>query len=254
MESMKALSLDSSLYQVHYSLGLLSYMYAWDWRSAETDFLKTIRLNSNHAEAFAHYANLLNITGRTREAQKYAEKAISLDPLNPLIKAMYAINLLFARKFSDAVIASREALALDPTNPVSLFALAYALQKEGKTEESYSIWKESYITTFRSYEQMYGIKISHAFETGYAKDGLEGALKAEADTIAFQLKDVYFNPSEISTMLLAAGEGEKALPFMKQAYEMHDPNILFVLLPLYDDLRANNEFRELCKNMNLPYR
>jgi TolB-like protein len=253
MESMRALMLDSNLYQVHYSLGLLSYLYAWDWKSAEDDFLRTIKLNSNHAEGYAHYANLLNIKGRTREAQKYAEKAVSLDPLNPLVKAIYAVNLLFARKYNDAIEASREALELDPTNPVSLFASAFALQKAGRPEEALKTWKESYINTFQSYETIYGIKIAHAFEKGYAKGGLSGALKAEADTILYQMKDFYFNPSEISTMLLAAGESERALPFFKKAFELHDPNVVYVLLPLYDDLRDNPEFQGICKSINLPY-
>jgi adenylate cyclase len=252
--SWKALEIDSTLYQVHYSLGLISYIYNWDWTEAEKDFRKAISLNPNHAESLAHYANLLNITGRSKEAQKYIEKAVELDPLNNFIKAIYSINLLFTREYEDAVVASSDALEMDPTNPISLFANAFALQKTGRLDESLKVWKESLLNTMKSYENEYNIKIAHAFDRGYKTGGFIGSLRAEADTLMAQLKEVYFNPTEISTLLLAAGGSSEVLDLLNKAYDMHDPNVIYVLLPLYDNLRNNTDFQELCKNMSLPWK
>lgn len=246
---MKALELDSTLAQVHCSLGLVKYISEWDWKASESEFQKAFAINPNLAEAHAHYSNLLDITGRQEEAREEIETALNLDPYNPLIKSLYAIHLLFTLRYNDAVKASSEALAMDPTNPVALFANAFALHATGKYAQALNVWKTSYITNYKSYKH-----IAHAFDRGYAKGGYFEALKLEADTLAKQLKGVYFNPTDISTLFLAAGENRKAMEFMTMAFKVHDPNLIYVLLPLYDNLRKDSRFQELCQKLNLPGR
>jgi len=71
------------------------------------------RLNeSNNAQAHSAYSHLLNILGRPDEAMKQIEIAVELDPLNAKIKAFYGIDLLFVRKYDEAVKAFREALEI----------------------------------------------------------------------------------------------------------------------------------------------
>jgi cytochrome c-type biogenesis protein CcmH/NrfG len=246
---MKAIELDSTLSQVHYSLALVMYVSKWDWESSEHEFQKAIAINPNNAEANAHYANLLNITGRPKKAEEHIEAALKLDPYNPLIKNIYSVHLLFARKYDDAVKASNEALSMDPTNPVGLFANAFALHMSGKYSEALNAWKASCYNSYKGYKD-----IVHAFDKGYSNAGYLGALKFEADTLVVQLKGTYYNPTDISTLFLAAGENDKALGYMKIAFEKHDPNLIYVLLPLYDNLRNKPGFQDLCRKMNLPSR
>ena len=246
---MKAIELDSTLSQVHYSLALVMYASGWDWKSSEHEFEKAIAVNPNNAEANAHYANLLNITGRPKEAEEHIEAALKLDPYNPLIKNIYSVHLLFARRYDDAFKASNEALSMDPTNPIGLFANAFALHMSGKYSEALNAWKASCYNSYKGYKD-----IVHAFDKGYSNAGYPGALKLEAETLVMQLKGTYYNPTDISTLFLAAGENDKALEYMKIAFEVHDPNLIYVLLPLYDNLRNNQGFQDLCGKMNLPCR
>lgn len=245
----KALELDSTLAQIHYSLALVMYAVKWDWKGSEAEFQKSLIINPNNAEARSHYSNLLDITGRVNEAKQQIEMANRLDPYNPLIKSLYALHLLFTSEYDKAIDESKEALLLDQTNPVALFANAYALHATGNYGAALIIWKTAYFNTYKGFK-----KISHAFDKGYARGGYKAALKSEADTLAKQLGKGYYNPTDISTLYLAAGENKKALEFMVKAYKVHDQNAIYVKLPLYDGLRNEVRFQELCKKMNLPIR
>src|SRR4030065_1096852 len=61
---MKALELDSSRPEVHYTLAIMKTWGMWDWKGGESAFIKAIGLNPNHAEAHAYYSHLLNIVAR----------------------------------------------------------------------------------------------------------------------------------------------------------------------------------------------
>ena len=132
-------------------------------------------------------------------------------------------------------------------NPVGLFANAFALHMIGKYAEALNVWKASCYNSYKGYKD-----IVHAFDQGYAKSGYLGALKLEAETLAVQLKGIYYNPTDISTLCLLAGDNKKAMEYLTEAFKVHDPNLIYVLLPLYDNLRNEPGFQDLCRKMNLP--
>jgi predicted Zn-dependent protease len=57
--------------------------------------------------------------------------ALKLDPRNPLLKSLYAIDLLLVHRYNDAVTAAHNAVQVDPTNPVGLCALVQGLHLTG---------------------------------------------------------------------------------------------------------------------------
>jgi TolB-like protein len=241
-----ASKLDSTLDQVHYTFAISKTWVEWDWKSGESEFQKTLGINPNHAEAHAYYSHLLNITGRPEEAMKQIEMALNLDPLNALIKSLYGIDLLFIHRYDDAIAASREALKIDPNNPLAFMGLACSLHLTGKYDEALEIWKSIYYNLYKNN--------IHAFDEGYRKEGYIGALIFEADTLAAQYKTIYVNPTDIANLYALAGKKELVLDWLEQAFEIHDPNLPYLLLPLYDDIRNKTRFQDLCHKMNLPYK
>ena len=242
----KAIELDSTNAEVIYPQACTNTWMLWDWESGESAFKKALELNPNHAEAHAYYSHLLNIIGRPEEAMKQIQLALKLDPLNALIKSLYSIDLLFVRRYEDAITASREALKIDPTAPVALAGLVYSLHLTGKYNEALEIWKFLYSNIYKNNV--------HAFDQGYKKEGYTGALIFEADTLAAQYKTIYANPTDIANLYVLAGKKELALNWLEQAFEIHDLNMPYLLWPLYDDIRNETRFRDLCNKMNLPYR
>lgn len=241
---MRALELDSTYSEVHYTLALMNTWGMWDWKGGESAFKKAIVLNPNYAEAHAYYSHLLNIVGRPKEAMEQIEFALKLDPHNPLLKSLYGTDLIFVHQFDEAILVSREALEMDPTNPVALAALFEALHLTGSYEEAFEAGKLNYFNIYKD--------IVHAFDQGYAKAGYVGALNLAADTLVVQSKTTYVNPTEISILYALIGNKERALECLKQAYEVHDPNLPYLLLPIYDSLRNDPRFQDLCRKMNLP--
>jgi adenylate cyclase len=243
---MKALELDSTLAQVHYSLALVRYASEWDWESGESEFLKTFAINPNYAEAHAYYSHLLNMVGRSKEAMEQIELALKLDPHNPLIKSMYGVDLTFVHRFDEAISASLEALKMDPTNPVAFTALAVAFYSTGRSEEALESWKSYCCNTYKG--------IVHSFDQGYTKAGYVGAFSFEADTLAAQSKTNFVMPSDIAVTYALSGKRKLAMEWLETAYEVHDPGLPYLLLPIFDSLRDDPRFQEIARKMNLPYK
>jgi serine/threonine-protein kinase len=83
--SRQALAIDGGLADAYLSLALITFLYEWDWQRAEQGFKQSITLNPNNAEALSYYAMFLAFVGRVDEAIRLNRKALTLDPLAPLI-------------------------------------------------------------------------------------------------------------------------------------------------------------------------
>jgi len=79
-------------------------------------------------------------------------------------------------------------------------------------------------------------------------------LSLEADTLTAQLKDIYVMPIDIAMLYASAGNKEKAIEFLEKGYEIRDPTLPYLLMPVYDSLRDEPGFQDLARKMNLPYK
>jgi len=96
------------------------------------------------------------------------------------------------------------------------------------------------------------IEYSKVLEEGYAEAGFKGGCKKVADFRADKFKTNYSSPLAISNLYIKAGDTTNAILWLEKAYEEHNPNLPYLLSPMYDKLRENSRFRELAGKMNLP--
>jgi tetratricopeptide (TPR) repeat protein len=218
----------------------------WDWKVAESSFKKCIEFNPNYAQGHAGYSSLLTIVGRMKEAIEQAELAYKIDPMNPSAKAWYGLCLLFARRYNDAITIFQEVLKIQPGNGIAIGNLPEALHQSGRYEEELKAWKLYFNSTFKDFV--------HVFDQGYAKAGYTGALNLEADTLIAQSKTYYIDPWEMACIYACAGNKERTIDLLERAYEVHSPNTPFILYPIYDFIRDEPRFQNLCRKMNLPYK
>ena len=240
---MTAQKLDSTLAEVHYVLAVYKMYTEWEWKNSESEFQKAIRINPNYAEAHAFYSHLLNVVRRPEEAMKQIELAINLDPYNPQIKGLYAIDLVNVHRYNDAITVSREVLKIDPTNSPALMALMFSLHITGRYDEALEAFKTTCYYGWQGFV--------HAFDQGYAKAGYIGALKLEADTLLSQSKNA-IDTQGLSYLYVCSGNKELALDCLERDYKMHDIDIGALALPIYDCLHNEPRFQALCRKMNLP--
>ena len=113
----RALALDSSLAEVQYAVALVRIWLEWDWDGGEAAFREALRVNPNYAEARMAYSSFLFGTGRPDEARAQMKRALELDPLNPLIRALNGCRLLFERRYPESIQEFEAALLIEPDNP-----------------------------------------------------------------------------------------------------------------------------------------
>ena len=241
---MKALELDSTITEVHYTLAIMNTFGAWDWKSAESEFKKSIAINPNYADTRALYSHLLNFLGRPNEAMEQIELALKLDPQNPSTLVTYSQDLLFVHKYDDAVSVSRELFDKNPTMFVALDPLFQALHLTGRYEEAFEVMKNYYTNMYKDFD--------HVFDQ-YDKLGYTATLSLEGDTLVAQSKTKSILPIEIAYLYIFSGNKERALDCIEQSYELRDPNIPYITRPTYDSLRDEPRFQDLLRKLNLTF-
>ena len=239
-----ALENDTTQADVYYMLAGNMTWGKFDWVGGESAFKKAIEINPNHAEAHAYYSHLLNILGRREEAMNYIETALKLDPLSSLVQSLYGIDLMFVRRYDDAVKAFRESLDLYPTQPLA-GNIVNALYFAGREEEAIEMLRT---------RQKNNPEYLKALNDGFFEAGFPGAMKKVADLNAERSKTVFIGPRSIGQLYALAGDIDNALLWLEKAYEEDDPNLPYILKPEYDKLRDDPRFQDLCRRLNLPYK
>ena len=194
----------------------------------------------------AGYSHLLNYVGRPEEAMEQIKMALKLDPMNPFIITFYAVDLVFIRKYDEAIRAFQEAMQIAPGYPFALGNLWQVYYLKG---DSVRAWD-----TFQSILKALEPELLESCERAYVENGLEGALLANAAGLELRSDEQYLNPTEIANIYALTGKNDKAIYWLERAWEARDPNLPYLLLPVYDPLRDDPRFQDICHRMNLPYR
>ena len=241
----KALELDSTLAEVHYTLAGIKSWTDWDWKGGETEFLRAIELNPNYPDPRAYYSHLLNMLGRPKEAMAQIERALELDPLNALFQAIYGMDLMYARRYDDAIALLRNTLKTSPNDLVALSTLRSAFHMKHMYDEALDVWKASYAARGDQEAQ-------DALARGFKDDGYRGALQRVAEMLVARSRKTYVSPWQIGTLYTRAGKNDEALDWLEKAYQAHDQNMPYLSVdPIFDTMRDDTRFQALLRRMNL---
>lgn len=112
----RALELDPEFADSHYTQALIAVWTEWKWDKGEREFLKALSLNPNDAKSRIYYSHLLMHLQRKEEALAQGQRAVDLDPLNPLVLGLYAVVLCYGDQWEEAHRLVEKAIMLDPNN------------------------------------------------------------------------------------------------------------------------------------------
>jgi|WetSurSiteA1Bulk_404760.scaffolds.fasta_scaffold12685_2 TolB-like protein/Tfp pilus assembly protein PilF len=216
----------------------------WDWKKAEEEFKKGIAGNPNDVGFRMGYSHLLIIVGRTDEALEQIRLAMKIDPKNVFARTWYGFHLTFAHRYDEAIEAYKDALKLEPDHPLPTGGLASAYQLSGKYKEAF---EENKLFCRDDPE------LVRALDNGFIEGGYRGAYLSYASLAEMRFENSYWSPNDIAWIYAYIGEKEKTLYWLEKAYEMHDPNLPYLLYPLLDFIRDDPRFQDLSRRMKLPY-
>ena len=242
----KALALDGTLAEVHFMLGGILTWTDWNWKGGEAEYRRAIELNPGYPDPRANLSHLLNIMGRPREALAQIEKAMEMDPLNALFRGFYAMDLMYARRYDEAVSLLHETLRTSPNDVVSLSALRSAYHMTHRDAEALEVWKASFAARGDG-------EAVDALARGSKENGYSGALQRVAETLAERSRTTYVPAWQIGTLYTRAGMKDKALDWLEKAFLARDPNTPYLAVdPIFDAMRGDPRFQRLLRQLNLP--
>jgi TolB-like protein len=243
---LKALEFDDTSADAHFRLAGVKTWAEWDWAGAEREFRRAIALNPSQIGSRIDFSHLLSIMKREKEALQQADRAMALDPVDPWVKAFYAMDLLYVHRYDDAIALLRETLRTSPNDAQVLSTLRTAYHLKGMHAEALEIWKASYATR----GDQAGVD---ALAAGFKDGGYLGALQRLAELLVARSRTTYVTPWQIATLYTRAGKRDEALEWLTKACDIRDPNMPYIGAdPIFDYLRSDPRFKALVRRMGLP--
>lgn len=245
--AMRAVELDATLAEPHDSLGWNSFIFDRDWKTAEDQFQRALRLNPNYPNAHQSYATFLSRMGRFDEAIREVKRAQELDPLSLVGILDVGFVLHFARRDDEAIPWFRRVLDMDPNFLRAHWGLGLALVQKNKYDEA--------IAELQRAVELSGGGAGQMGSLGYAY--AVAGRRAEALGIVEKLKEIsrerYVPPATVAIVFSGLGETDHALMWLEKANEERDPWITGLKVePRFDSLRADPRFQELMRRVGLP--
>jgi len=243
----KALALDPDLAEAHYLSAMIAHLVDWDWEKSEKEFLKALAINPNDALSRGFYAHLLLILHRKDEALAQNELALSLDPLNPMMKQLNIGTLLQAGEYQTSLSLAEEALAEDPDNfnlNQMIEIAAYRLKQYDKVLRAVR-----HVLPFPLEEDAY-----KDIERIYSESGIVTAYEKIVERLEKYAESQPVGFHDMAFRYLVADQLDKAIDWVEKGFEMHDPLMTYITTPAryFDRLFGDPRFIAICEKMKLP--
>lgn len=238
-----AMMLDNSSYILHHTLAVMYTWGQWEWEKAKKEFELAISINPNAALTRAYYAHYLQYVNKPAESAEQMDLALTLDPFNPAIHTLHAMNLNMMHKFDNAKQVLNKILKENPNFYMAYTTLRTVNHNLKLYDRAFEAWKTSYKND--------SILLQTLVNT-YENIGYQKALEEVARELIKRSEKQYVSSWQIATLLTRAGKGEEAVGWLEKAYEEHDSNMPYLSAdPIFDYIRDDPKFQELMKKMDL---
>ncbi|MGA9527595.1 MAG: protein kinase [Terriglobales bacterium] len=225
----KALELDDSLSEAHAARGM-ALASEFKWSEAEPQFRRAIEQNPNNAIAHYFYAvSFLVPENRLDQALEEYRTALSLDPLSTIIGANYAMGLMAAHRYPEAVAQLQKILERDPTSRSGHYKRSQLFATMGRFAEA-----------IRDVEATVPNPVSFSPDAkGYceAAKSMTGSVSTSATALAYSI----------------AGDRDQAFQYLEKAYSDGDNELLLIIrYPGLDPIRSDPRYAGLMRRLGLP--
>ncbi len=244
----KALSINENLPEAHATLGGVLTWYDRDWKGAEKELLYAISLNPNDANAYQYLSELMSTLGKTKDALKYIDKAIRL---NPHSQTMY--NLRASYYYDEG--AYEEAID-DCMKSLEIFQYGWPMQRIFKC----NIRLGNDLAAVENLKELVSmdpsVNDSEMIDTIFLDSGIEGVIKwyilwlQEDSSSDFYLRINL--SSRIACFYSLLGDADQALVWLEKSLEAGDSNLLSQKFSKdFEFLRGDPRFQAIYNELGL---
>ncbi len=242
----KAIEIDETLAEAHYSLGVVKMLYDWNWEDAEKELNQAIELCPNYAEAHDGYAAYLSATGKKNEAIAEAEKAVDLDPLSWNLNANLGMYLLRANRLEDSKERFRKILDIGTLHPHMHRMMGQVYLLDSKYDVGLAEIKKALDMSGNNPMILGGLG------WGYAVAGRRAEAQNVLDELKKRSEGEYIRPYYFAQIYSGLGEKDLAFKWLVKAYEQSDISLATILVDeTLDNLRSDSRFNLILKKMEL---
>lgn len=234
----RAIAIAPDLAEAHSTLGFTLFQGRLDARAAREPFERSRELGVGEATVIARYAQYSARTGRKREAAEAIQRALQLDPLNPLIHRAAGSIEYAARNYADSIPPLRRALEMNPKMSRANAAIGDALLMLGRLKDARTAYAAEPVDDFRLAGEAI---VEHRLGNAVA------ARAAMAKLVADQGDRVLYQQAQI---LAQWGDREASIGRLQRALEIGDSGLIYARNdPLLDPLREDSRFAQLLNGL-----
>jgi eukaryotic-like serine/threonine-protein kinase len=249
MAAMKALRLDADLGEAHAPLAAVLWLHDWQWKEAQSEFIRSLELNPSYATANHWYAEFLMTMGWHEDAVARMKKSQELDPLSLIISVAIGWAFYMARRYDDALAQLRRTVELEPHYPVTYWILGMLLRKTGDYELAITEGEKGVKLSGGS--PLMSAALAQTFATAGKRDQ---AIQILDDLKRLSLQK-YVAAYFFAGIYVGLGEDNRAIECLEKAYEEHSHWLIYLHIdPGMDGLRYNPRFQDLLRRVCLPFR
>lgn len=242
----KALELDESLGEAHFSRGAVAYFYEWDWAQAEKELERSLELNAKTLEGNVCYLHSLESSGRPDDAISHVRRALDLNPLSTFISAELGCASYYARRYDQAIDFSRETLRMEEGYVFAHYNAARALGQKQMHEQAIAELNKTMDVWGRS-----GMLLSE-LGYNYAASGRRAEARKLLDELKQRSAHEYIDSYPVAFIYVGLGEHDEALRSLEKAYEARSTWMPWLKVePKFDSLRSDPRFIDLLKRLKL---
>ena len=244
--ALRALVLDSTLAEVHASLGFIALFYEWDWPAAAREFERALALNPSHPEAHLFHGWYFLATGRPDESINEVRTAVAFDPFWPVANMRLADMQYYAHRYEESLAQTNRVLELEPTNLQAFVNIARLDLTRGRCDEALAAVARRPGPTPAQYRGVPSLVSARCGHQTQARAEL-ARLRTEARAGEYV--------SHYSLAMIRAGldDTEGAFAELDSAYaERTWAMFLLRLEPAFEGLRRDPRFERLVKKLGQP--
>jgi TolB-like protein/DNA-binding winged helix-turn-helix (wHTH) protein/Tfp pilus assembly protein PilF len=242
----RALSLDGSLGEAHYSSGALAYFYEWDWKKANQELDRALELDAKSIEANACYLHSLESWEEPDRAMAMMRRVLDRNPLSLGVTAELGCAAYYAGRFEQSIEFGRQMNQMEPGNGLAHYNLARSLGQTRRYTEA--------LQELEKTESIWGRLPSVLAERGFVYAAMGNS--AEARKILAELRSrsskEFIDPYPVAFIFVGLGEKDEALTTLERGYELRSAWMPWIRVePKFQSLQSEPRFLTLLHKLKL---